>query len=459
MGMAASQARYLALTARKTNTEWEGQQINQARTALANQSANLFNQLLGLEVPDAPDTTDFTQLQYSYSDGENASVLDNLKQLSTADENYNYVVDHWYYANIYTGVQKLLSNPEVTIQKGAIKATKLPSAIAKDVVETPPAYYEVTDASGNVVRYNNLAGEELTKELENSIKDLEEKQFITLDFGDPVTQNVKDSFGNLTNIMGYQDGLGVWHLALENNLENSYQSALANPIDGTPTIAVDDYFTTFDPQYIGNCKLTKLTNYDKDTKVELEQIVKDLPDSDFAKAVFDSNGNATGSIYSFTMNNVTYYACQSDLVNSMATYDIYDKPIEFQQKLPYYKANYIKTKVTETDHALIETDGNGRFTSVKFEDDSVKYVLNCETVTDEAAYQDAMNEYRYKVQQYEHTIAEINAKTEIIQLEDRTLELRLKQLDTEQNALQTEMEAVSKVIKKNVETTFKTFGD
>jgi len=46
MGMAASQARYLALTARKTNTEWEGQQINQARTALANQSANLFNQLL-----------------------------------------------------------------------------------------------------------------------------------------------------------------------------------------------------------------------------------------------------------------------------------------------------------------------------------------------------------------------------------------------------------------------------
>ena len=35
MGMAASQARYLALTARKTNTEWEGQQINQARTALA----------------------------------------------------------------------------------------------------------------------------------------------------------------------------------------------------------------------------------------------------------------------------------------------------------------------------------------------------------------------------------------------------------------------------------------
>ena len=36
----------------------------------------------------------------------------------------------------------------------------------------------------------------------------------------------------------------------------------------------------------------------------------------------------------------------------------------------------------------------------------------------------------------------------VIQKEDRTLELRLKQLDTEQLALKTEMDAVKKVIKK-----------
>ena len=120
---------------------------------------------------------------------------------------------------------------------------------------------------------------------------------------------------------------------------------------------------------------------------------------------------------------------------------------------------YIKTKIEETNHALLETDGNGRFTSVKFDDDSIVYTLNTETVTDEAAYEDAMNEYRYKIQQYEKTIADINAKTSIIQQEDRTLELRLKQLDTEQNALATEMEAVKKVIKDNVESTFKTFSD
>ena len=36
MGMAASQARFLGLTARKTNVEYEGQQINQQRTRLIN---------------------------------------------------------------------------------------------------------------------------------------------------------------------------------------------------------------------------------------------------------------------------------------------------------------------------------------------------------------------------------------------------------------------------------------
>ena len=113
MGMAASQARYLALTARKTNTEWEGQQINQARTALANQSANLFNRLLGLEVPNAPKTTDYTELQYSYTDGENESVLESWQQLSSADPDYNYIVNSYYYANVYTGSKKLLENPEV----------------------------------------------------------------------------------------------------------------------------------------------------------------------------------------------------------------------------------------------------------------------------------------------------------------------------------------------------------
>ena len=61
-------------------------------------------------------------------------------------------------------------------------------------------------------------------------------------------------------------------------------------------------------------------------------------------------------------------------------------------------------------------------------------------------------------EQYDKAVADINAKTEIIQAEDRELQLRLEQLGTEQTALQTEMEACQKVVSKSIESTFKTFG-
>jgi hypothetical protein len=41
---------------------------------------------------------------------------------------------------------------------------------------------------------------------------------------------------------------------------------------------------------------------------------------------------------------------------------------------------------------------------------------------------------------------------------DRTLELELRNLDTQQNEVQTEIDAVSKVIDKNIDMTFKTFA-
>ena len=452
MGMAASQARYLALTARKTNTEYEGQQINQARTALANQSANLFNQLLDLEVPVAPKTTDYTELQYSYSDGANESVIESWQQLSTSDPNYNYIVNHYYYADVYTGSQKLMENPQVT------SGVKLKEDNINNRIPAPTVEYEygpngeiqsirITGANGTqTYSANYLPVENLpkTKELESAIKDLETAKSAALDDGVLPTDEV----------YGWQDASGTWHFLLKEDLDKN------EPVD---------YVTEKVPSYIGNCELTELSNpldlssENKDLTAELAQIIKDCPDSALNKYLtYDPTTGLTYSgegVYSFQLNGKTYFAAKSDLINSMQNFDEYGKPIENQNKLPYYSASYIKTKIEETNHALVETDGNGRFTSVKFDNDSVVYELNTETVTNEAAYQDAMNEYNYKVQQYEKTIADINARTSIIQKEDRTLELRLKQLDTEQNALSTELEAVKKVIKDNVEKTFKTFSD
>ena len=65
MGMAASQARFLGLTARKSNVEFEGQQVNQQRTALSNQSASYYSELLGMSVPTPPSVDSFTKTVYT----------------------------------------------------------------------------------------------------------------------------------------------------------------------------------------------------------------------------------------------------------------------------------------------------------------------------------------------------------------------------------------------------------
>ncbi len=86
MGMAASQARFLTLTARKSNTEYQGQQVNQQRTALSNESANIYNKLANMDVPTAPSKTSFNKNIYTLKDanGEKYSIM-NIAQTDKDD--------------------------------------------------------------------------------------------------------------------------------------------------------------------------------------------------------------------------------------------------------------------------------------------------------------------------------------------------------------------------------------
>ena len=114
MGMAASQARYLALLARKSNCEYEGQQINQSRLALSNQSADLFNQMMGLQVPTTPSKSDYTIQTYVFTDGLNQYTMDKWNRLAEADsDGYNYAVTYHYDTLEYTGYQKYKLDPQV----------------------------------------------------------------------------------------------------------------------------------------------------------------------------------------------------------------------------------------------------------------------------------------------------------------------------------------------------------
>lgn len=108
MGMAASQARYIELTARKNNVEYEGQQINQQRTNLANESSGMFTQLMALKVPTPPSTGDFTTTTYSFNDGVNGcTIAQGGIHTITGDPDYNAEVTYSYPETNYTGMDKI----------------------------------------------------------------------------------------------------------------------------------------------------------------------------------------------------------------------------------------------------------------------------------------------------------------------------------------------------------------
>ncbi len=420
MGMAASQARYLALTARKTNVEYEGQQVNQARTALANQSANTFNDLLALEVPTAPSTNDYTTVQYSYEDGTIGETITDMTPLYD-DPDYNYMVTHYHYSDVFTGVQSMKTNPQVVMGVDPVRNTVDRANITQDAAT---GTYLVNGQQ--VQDYNPL--DNVQSDSLNQIYE-EYPEFEDVAPGD----------------IGY-------YLDADNNMHFLDKTQL----NGTENM-FDYHVESEVPTYVGNCELDSYTelindpdvNYE-DLKEAVEQIREDFPNSTFAQA-------ADEDIYTWEYQGKRYFACRDDLYASAISGPDPTLPTENQDKLTYYNAQDVKTKIERTEKAFVDFDDQGRAETIRFEDSSLTFSLNTETITDEAAYQDAMNQYNYERDVYEKAIEDINAKTKQIQEQDRTLELRLRQLDTEQQALQTEMEAVAKVIEKNIESTFKTF--
>lgn len=342
MGMAASQARYLELTARKTNVEYAGQQVNQQRTALANESAGLFSQLMGLQVPTAPSTQDFTTTNYTFTDGQNDYTIANggIRPLS-GDPNYNATVTYSYTQSVYTGVARTRTDLGARLVGGTT--------------------YWLTD--------------------------------------------------------------GVSGGSATNKTKLTQCSATS-----------DDYATD---------------------KAAIEQIIANNPAAANFIADYNTGGAGAGidRIYKYSVNGVENYYGRTDLNALIAA-----QPDGSAGSLTgYYAANIPKT-MTETENAYVTQAESGRYSTIQLASESgTTLSLTAKSVTDESAYNDAMNEYNYQQQVYEKHVQDINAKTEVIQNEDRTLELQLKQLDTEQEALQTEMESVKKVIDKNIEQTFKTF--
>ena len=363
MGMAASQARFLGLTARKTNVEYEGQQINQQRTTLANQSANYYNQLLGMTVPTPPSTADYTKTVYTFEDGNLSSSITAL----IAQPGGEYLVS---YVSSWTNDFTPVAAGTAIITKG----------------DNGTDYYVGSTQLRTML--TQIGGQNISEMDDDELKAYAEAE-INKDYvkNDP-----------------YLSTLSTDQLAKLFREENEYIKML-NQKYGT-----DD--TEWFVRYVENTS----TNTWSPVFYRKDQV---------EKADYSQDGTSQSNINAYKMGS----AAETEEVKGVT--------------------------------ARLEKDTTGRYINITLNpntENEVTYSLTTNTLTDQDAYDDAMNQYEYDKYQYDQAIQEVNAKIEIIQTQDKNLELRLKQLDTEQDAITQEMDAVQKVIEKNTESTFKTFG-
>ena len=378
MGMSASQARFLSLTARKTNVEYEGQQINQQRTTLSNESSNYYSQLTSMAVPVPPSTADYTKVTYTFADGTEKNTVTSLVATKDTKSTGVYMLNY---------VQEIPSNNMIV--SGTNIVTKI--------------------GSGDDAKY--YIG---TVELQNAIEKATVDALKEEDF--------------------------------ENNPDGSMSPTKKTYVDRLTAAGIPYEVAV---QYSGSEIINKLK-----VEAQYKAMATEKYATDDWKVRYVKNP-ATGSY------DAVLYSTK-ELENA----DYNEKTGASLSGIKMYAfGETTESREIKNASAKVEQDATGRYIALFIYDDyekdkesGTRYELTTTTESDDAAYNDAMNQYYYDKAQYDQKVQEVNAKIEIIQVQDKNLELKLKQLDTEQNAISTEMDAVKKVISKNVESSFKTFN-
>ena len=506
MGMSASQARLLSLEARQSNLEYQGQQINQERTILSQQCTALYNSLLSMTVPTPPSTADYTYVQYTGSDGATKYTFDSSSVKPGRNGNYRVTLGTTEYgkclkknngyATTTEGEEKVYgkfvtrgtyteSNASTKSEfVGYKEGTKAPAsgdyymqkATGADFKDGDEVYFyqngqftlqqydSKTMASSNALykktntgTYNadhgdKAIGDEIIQEVTNKTpaektiaKEALEKFYV---YENGVIRNATEkdfeAQGTTPETFKLQDKKTY----LWNNGTREDEASFQSNGEGT-LISGKTAYTLSDAVSQGIINQTDYDGY----KAAIENAA--------IKAGTNAAGQQTYGVDEFYIykddDGALHFALQSDVNDKSGACVTYD-----------FVANGEYTKNHEYDDCQLEFDPtSGRITSISYPTaygaDSKPSAystvdLKAETKTDENAYNDAYAQYEYETYLYDQKNKEINAKTEVIQQEDRNLELKLQRLDNERTQITTEIEAVKKVINDNIEGSYKTFS-
>ncbi len=509
VGLSASQSRFLQLTARQSNVEFQGQQINQARVALGNQSASYYQQMWGSSVPTPPAVDEFTKVVYSYNDGGVNNEITHV----LAKQNGEYLVS----------VKSSYSDDFAIVKQGSNIVTRL-----MNLDENGQWIYDKIDKQKDY-QYLRNSDYNTTAHMTRMLNHILPQGDYTTSNGDKFTIYPTGSTEGNGEVDTQDWGKHQDYLVLRDIYEQIssepelvqklvdllYDTRVANPNNAdrknTPQdqelrsrfmdIVEGDICEFFTDGYmIGNTKLRQMGQWPDEEMRMQDPYLKTLDDDKLAKLLEDEvsrldelNASSlkdkyTDDRYANPIANWTkpsdeggnwmvryvqnagtgswepQFYREDELKGTRDNYrTLYDENGNSTSAINFYKvAQDVKEVDTMTGiPARLEYDGSGRYSSITINPGTEleqTFSLTTNTVKDEDAYNSAMNQYNFDKFEYDKMVSEVNLKTKLIQEQDRTLEMKLKQCDTEQRAIQTEMEAISKVVDKNVESTFKTFG-
>ena len=328
MGLAASQARFLGLTARKSNVEYQVQQINQQRTALSNEVMGLYNKYNNLDVPTPPVVTDYMKTEYTVDSNLENYKIGNFTKITSGEYEGYYEVSLTWQESIAKAYTYTAKDSIITAEKGENGYSYLNFQIGLDSY----TYKENDSENSNITK--------ITKDYEKypGLSTIMQSQGVT----------------DGTYYMYYKNGIAYY------TSENDLDSTSFETVDGK-----SKYYGTYSFDYQGGMKkdntetvIAALTQ-ESSGRLSAIQIIKseNLPDLEEKSYSISTTTDEDSLRYQEAMNNYEYQKM------------VYEKKVE--------DLNRKTEKIQEQDRALeleirqLDTEQN----ALKTEMDSVQKVI------------------------------------------------------------------------------------
>lgn len=320
MGLAASQARFLGLTARKSNVEYQVQQINQQRTALSNEVMGLYNEYNRLEVPTPPVVNDYMKTTYTLDSTYEDYQIESFTKIPSGEYAGYYDVTMSWQEEVAKAYTYSARDSVITAEKGANGYSYLSFQLGMDSF-----IYDENDVDNSTI--TKITG------------DYEKYQGLT----------------TVMQSMGVTEG--VFYMYLRNNVayyttENDLDSTAFEQVDGKNV-----YYGTYNFEYQGAQTKTNTVNakaaltQESNGRLSTIQIIQsdDVPEMVGSTYSITTSQEEDSLLYTEAMNNYEYkkalYEKEVDRINNKT------KEIQEQDRALELEINQL-----DTEHNALSTE-------------------------------------------------------------------------------------------------------